>query len=119
MHTLSYYRNRGTLSAAAAPALATDINYFRRHTDKMQYAAYRAAGLPIGSGVTEAGGKELTKTRSCRSGMRWQRETAAPFSICARVDSPTSGSAAGRRSCVMLLKGTSQRNHTLLDTNLL
>jgi hypothetical protein len=45
----------------------------------MQYAAYRAAGLPIGSGVTEAGCKELIKTRFCRSGMRWQRETAAPI----------------------------------------
>jgi len=79
VRTLIYYRNRGTLSAAAAQALDTEINYFRRHTDKMQYAAYRAAGLPIGSGVTEAGCKELIKTRFCRSGMRWQRETAAPI----------------------------------------
>ena len=45
----------------------------------MHYADYRAAGLPIGSGVTEAGCKELIKARFCRSGMRWKRETAAPI----------------------------------------
>jgi hypothetical protein len=33
--------------------------------------------LPIGSGVTEAGCKELLKARFCRSGMRWKRETGA------------------------------------------
>lgn len=79
LRSLIYYRNRGTLSAAAAQALETELNYFRRHADKMHYANYRAAGLPIGSGVTEAGCKELIKTRFCRSGMRWKRETAAPI----------------------------------------
>jgi hypothetical protein len=36
-----------------------------------------AAGLPIGSGVTEAGCKELIKARFCRSGMRWNRDSGA------------------------------------------
>ena len=45
----------------------------------MQYADFRAAHLPIGSGVTEAGCKELIKARFCRSGMRWNRPTAAPL----------------------------------------
>ena len=79
IRTLIYYRNRGALSAAAARALDTELNYFRCHADKMHYADYRAAGLPIGSGVTEAGCKELIKARFCRSGMRWKRETAAPI----------------------------------------
>jgi hypothetical protein len=79
LRTLIYYRNRGPRSAAAVQALDTELNYFRRHADKMQYATYCAAGLPIGSGVTEAGCKELIKARFCRSGMRWQRETAAPI----------------------------------------
>jgi len=43
----------------------------------MQYADYVAAGLPIGSGVTEARRKELIKARSCRSGMRWNRDNEA------------------------------------------
>jgi hypothetical protein len=50
-------------------------NYFRQHADRMQYADYWAAGLPIGSGVTEAGCKELIKARFSRSGMRWRRGT--------------------------------------------
>jgi hypothetical protein len=45
----------------------------------MQYADFRAVGLPIGSGVTEAGCKELIKARFCRSGMRWKRASGAPL----------------------------------------
>ena len=55
--------------------VATHLHYFRQHAEHMQYAAYAAAGLPIGSGVTEAGCKELLKARFCRSGMRWKRNT--------------------------------------------
>jgi hypothetical protein len=79
IRTLIYHRNRAPLSGPAAQALDTELNYFRRHAHKMHYALYRAAGLPIGSGVTEAACKELIKARFCRSGMRWKRETAAPI----------------------------------------
>ena len=79
IRTLLYYRNRRELPTAARQPLDTEINYFRTHADKMQYAAYRAAGWPIGSGVTEAACKELLKARFCRSGMRWKRETADPI----------------------------------------
>jgi hypothetical protein len=79
LRALIYQRNRAPLAEAAAQALDTELQYFRRHADKMRYALYRAAGLPIGSGVTEAGCKELIKARFCRSGMRWKRETAAPI----------------------------------------
>jgi hypothetical protein len=75
IRTLIYYRNSAALRAAAQKAVATHLHYFRQHADRMQYAAYTAAGLPIGSGVTEAGCKELIKARLCRSGMRWKRET--------------------------------------------
>lgn len=79
IRTLISHRNRTALSVPAARALDTELNYFRRHAHKMHYAGYRAAGLPIGSGVTEAACKELIKARFCRSGMRWKRETAAPI----------------------------------------
>jgi hypothetical protein len=79
IRTLIYHRNRVPLSQTSAQALDTELQYFRRNADKMRYALYRAAGLPIGSGVTEAGCKELIKARFCRSGMRWKRETAAPI----------------------------------------
>jgi hypothetical protein len=77
IRTLIYHRNRRPLTLAEGRALETEINYFRTHADKMEYADYVAAGLPIGSGVTEAGCKELIKARFCRSGMRWKRETGA------------------------------------------
>lgn len=77
IRTLLYYRNRTKLSATARKELDAQLNYFRSHADKMQYADYVAAGLPIGSGVTEAGCKELIKARFCRSGMRWNRGSGA------------------------------------------
>jgi hypothetical protein len=75
IRTLIYHRNRATLSATARKVVATHLHYFRHHAEHRQYADYTAAGLPIGSGVTEAGCKELIKARFCRSGMRWKRET--------------------------------------------
>lgn len=79
LRSLIYYRNRTPLAPRTARAVETELNYFRTHTAQMQYAAFRAAHLPIGSGVTEAGCKELIKARFCRSGMRWKRPTGAPL----------------------------------------
>ena len=75
--SLLYYRNRAALPSHAQRILNTESNYFRTHVDQRQYADFRAAGLPIGSGVTEAGCKELIKARFCRSGMRWKRASGA------------------------------------------
>jgi len=77
IRTLLYYRNRSPLSVKAGKELDAQLNYFRSHAGKMQYAYYSAAGFPIGSGVTEAGCKELIKARFCRSGMRWNRGSGA------------------------------------------
>ena len=79
LRSLLYYRNRADLSASAQRTLDTEFNYFRQHVELMQYADFRAAGLPIGRGVTEAGCKELIKARFCRSGMRWKRASGAPI----------------------------------------
>ncbi len=79
LRSFLYYRNRADLSASAQRTLDTELNYFRQHAELMQYADFRAAGLPIGSGVTEAGCKELIKARFCRSGMRWKRASGTPI----------------------------------------
>jgi hypothetical protein len=79
LRSLLYYRNRARLSARAQRALDTQLNYFRQHAALMQYADFRTASLPIGSGVTEAGCKELVKARFCRSGMRWKRSSGTPI----------------------------------------
>jgi hypothetical protein len=79
LRSFVYYRNRAALSASAQRVLDSELHYFRQHVELMQYADFRAAGLPIGSGVTEAGCKELIKARFCRSGMRWKRSSGAPI----------------------------------------
>ena len=79
LRSLLYYRTRAELSVRAQRTLDTERHSFRQQVELMQYADFRAAGSPIGSGVTEAGGKELSKARFCRSGMRWKRPSGAPI----------------------------------------
>jgi hypothetical protein len=50
--------------------------YLTNHRHQMDYAGFTAAGLPIGSGVTEAACKTLVKQRLCASGMRWKNKGA-------------------------------------------
>ena len=50
--------------------------YFNNHRHQMDYPGFVAAGLPIGSGVTEAACKSLVKQRLCASGMRWKDKGA-------------------------------------------
>ncbi|XYH94934.1 hypothetical protein ACMHYB_45045 [Sorangium sp. So ce1128] len=54
--------------------IGTELAYFRKHRRRMRYATWRAAFLPIGSGVVEAACKTLAAQRMKRSGMRWRHE---------------------------------------------
>ena len=47
------------------------IDYIRRNRDRMRYPAFRAMGLCVGSGVLEAGCKNVVGTRFKRPGMHW------------------------------------------------
>lgn len=49
----------------------TRINYFIQRKEQMRYAAFRAQGLFVGSGVIEAGCKTLIGKRLKQSGMFW------------------------------------------------
>jgi hypothetical protein len=53
-------------------ALNDYADYFRQHARRMQYADFRAAGFPIGSGAVESGVKQF-KQRLTGPGMRWAR----------------------------------------------
>ena len=66
----------GSRTRGAAPALAAASGYFAHNIERMNYAAFRAMGFPIGSGVTEAACKTLVKQRLCGSGMQWTRRGA-------------------------------------------
>jgi hypothetical protein len=54
--------------------IGTELEYFRKRRDRMQYATMKAKGLPIGTGVTEAACKTLVTQRMKQSGMRWGRD---------------------------------------------
>src|SRR5262249_24682012 len=49
-------------------------NFLLKHSKEMRYSEYRRAGLPIGSGVTEAGCKVVFTQRFKESGMTWSLE---------------------------------------------
>ena len=51
------------------------ITYLESHHTRMNYAKVRAAGLPIGSGNTEATCKTLVQVRMKRAGSRWNTTT--------------------------------------------
>jgi hypothetical protein len=53
--------------------LAEEIRYLETSRPRMDYARYRAAGWPIGSGAIEGGCKHLVKERFGRTGARWKR----------------------------------------------
>ena len=55
------------------------IGYFATNRRRMDYPAYRAKGMHIGSGVVEAACKCVVGTRCKRSGMRWTRAGLDPI----------------------------------------
>lgn len=49
----------------------TEIEYFKTNADRMRYADFRARGLFVGSGVVEAGCKNIIAARMKKSGAKW------------------------------------------------
>jgi len=52
------------------------IAYLWHNRRRIDYAAYRQAGLPIGSGTVESAAKTLVQQRMKQAGMRWSRTGA-------------------------------------------
>ena len=51
--------------------LEREVNYFRENASRMQYADFKEQGLFVGSGVIEAGCKNVIGKRLKQSGMHW------------------------------------------------
>jgi len=68
---------QAALAAAHAPTaeaqevLRRERGYFRTNAARMEYPAFRAAGLPIGSGAVESSARHLAQQRLKRAGARW------------------------------------------------
>jgi len=54
-----------------ADVLAREIAYFQKRAAQIQYAAFRAAGYPIGSGIVESGHKVVIGARFKGAGQHW------------------------------------------------
>ena len=69
-------KGRRRLSPQVREGLDKAIGYIQARVERMDYARLRAAGIPIGSGVTESACKLLIKHRMCGPGMRWGHRAA-------------------------------------------
>jgi inhibitor of KinA sporulation pathway (predicted exonuclease) len=56
--------------------IRTAIHYFQTHAARMQYETFRAAGLPIGSGVIESGVRRIINLRLKGVSIFWSPENA-------------------------------------------
>ena len=64
------------------------VGYLVERRDRMRYDKHLAAGLPIGSGIVEAGCKNIVGRRMKCAGMRWSVDGANPvlWLRCAWLD---------------------------------
>ncbi len=58
-------------SPELAKLVSNETDYFQRNAERMRYPSFRTQGLFVGSGVVEAGCKEVIGSRLKRSGMFW------------------------------------------------
>ena len=89
--------------------LRVERGYFATNAERMDYPAFRARGLPIGSGAVESAARHLVQDRLKRAGMRWSEPGAqAVLAVCARRRrchelspnwrSPATASRSGRKA---------------------
>ena len=76
LHSAAALRDYYGLAKSKRVGFKKAYRYLRKRMKYMKYAAYRRLGVPLGSGVTEAGCKTVYTERLKLSGMRWQRDGA-------------------------------------------
>lgn len=65
--------------AAATQAREATLEYLAKRWAQIQYAAFREAGYPIGSGIVESANKLVVEARLKGSGMHWARDHVDPL----------------------------------------
>jgi hypothetical protein len=76
LHSAAALRDRYRVRGTNRQKFQKAYRYLRDRMKYMDYAKYRALGMPVGSGVTEAACKTVYTQRLKLSGMRWQRAGA-------------------------------------------
>jgi hypothetical protein len=74
LHSAAQYYGKKTWSKEQEKEYWEAYNYLLTHSKEMKYSEYKRVGLPIGSGVTEAGCKVVFTQRFKQSGMTWGLE---------------------------------------------
>ena len=70
----------------APPEVKQAVAYLWKNKHRMNYGAYRKAGLPISSGTVESAAKTLVQQRMKQAGMRWSLDGAkAMLALRARL----------------------------------
>ena len=77
LHSAAKYHSERTLTKTEEKEYRAAYQYLLNHREWMEYSQYRFVGLPIGSGVTEAGCKIVFTQRFKCSGMRWSHAGGA------------------------------------------
>jgi hypothetical protein len=72
LQAATYHAQEGSLCGKREKLYQEGYRYLRRYGKWMRYREYRALGLPLGSGVTEAACKTVFTQRLKQSGMRWK-----------------------------------------------
>jgi hypothetical protein len=68
------YHARTVLNDKEEKAYEAAYSYLLTHSNEMHYSTYKRAGLPLGSGITEAACKVVFTQRFKESGMKWSLE---------------------------------------------
>jgi hypothetical protein len=76
LHSAAALRDQYDLRGRRRTAFHKAYRYLRDRMRYMRYAEYQRQGIPLGSGVTEAGCKTVYTQRLKLSGMRWQKAGA-------------------------------------------
>jgi hypothetical protein len=76
LHSAAALKQQQDLRGKKLKEFNKAYRYLRDRMPYMNYAAYRRLGIPLGSGVTEAGCKTVYTQRLKLSGMRWQKAGA-------------------------------------------
>jgi hypothetical protein len=63
----------------AAELISSNLAYLEKRAGQMQYPAFQAQGLPIGSGIVESGNKLVVEARLKGAGMHWADHNVNPM----------------------------------------
>lgn len=76
---LAAIRQLPTPTPEAMTTRTVVLRYLTARREQIQYAAFQAAGYPIGSGMVESANKLLVEARLKGSGMHWARHNVNPM----------------------------------------